>query len=315
MSNLSEPLVRFSTSCANLRTSRSRKSPESIVPPGNWCEILRVVDCACARMPASASGTKASEPASRRRRERFMASSKTFFLLAAARAVRCHTTGVRHAKMMRQRAQLRNGPAPASVCECNRRYHVRLRPLRGRCNEMDVKRGMSRLILSLFATVLAVSLTAAQPAIDYARENRWAQEVVPSIVVGDAVWLATPARAKVLAILAMPSGTPKGGVVVVHGLGVHPDFGMIGGIRTYLADAGYATLSVQMPVLPADASRDDYSITLPDAAGRIGAAIAFLRTKGIEKIAIVSHSMGATMADASLARVDAAKIEDRKSVV
>ena len=161
----------------------------------------------------------------------------------------------------------------------------------------------------LFATVLAVSRTAAQPAIDYARENRWAQEVVPSIVVGDAVWLATPLRAKVLAILAMPSGAPKGGVVVVHGLGVHPDFGMIGGIRTYLADAGYATLSVQMPVLPAGASRDDYSITLPDAAGRIGAAIAFLRMKGIEKIAIVSHSMGATMADASLARVGAAKID------
>jgi pimeloyl-ACP methyl ester carboxylesterase len=168
---------------------------------------------------------------------------------------------------------------------------------------------MSRLFLSLFATVLAVSRTAAQPAIDYARENRWAQEVVASIVVGDAVWLATPLRAKVLAILALPSGVPKGGVVVIHGLGVHPDFGMIGGIRSYLVEAGYVTLSVQMPVLAAGASRDDYSITLPDAAGRIGVAIAFLRTKGIVNIAIVSHSMGATMADASLAREDAAKVD------
>ena len=34
------------------------------------------------------------------------------------------------------------------------------------------------------------------PAADYAREERWAQEIVPSIVVGDAVYLATPARAE-----------------------------------------------------------------------------------------------------------------------
>jgi hypothetical protein len=37
---LSDPPVRFSTSAANLRVSRSRKSPVSAVPPGNWCEIL-----------------------------------------------------------------------------------------------------------------------------------------------------------------------------------------------------------------------------------------------------------------------------------
>jgi hypothetical protein len=58
---------------------------------------------------------------------------------------------------------------------------------------------------------------------------------------------------------------PKAGVIVVHGLGVHPDFGMVGGLRTRLADAGYATLSVQMPVLPAGATRDDYAVTLPVA--------------------------------------------------
>ena len=84
---------------------------------------------------------------------------------------------------------------------------------------------------------------------------------------------------------------------------------MIGNVRVRLADAGYATLSVQMPVLAAGASRDDYRITLPAAGDRIGAAIAFLRTRGIEKIAIVSHSMGATMVDAYLARPDAARID------
>jgi alpha/beta superfamily hydrolase len=163
---------------------------------------------------------------------------------------------------------------------------------------MPMKRGT----VALLATALAVAPALAQPAIDYAREDRWAQEVVPSIVVGDAVWLETPARAKVLAILTEPAVASKGGVILAHGLGVHPDFGMIGGVRTALAEMGYTTLSVQMPVLSAGASRDDYAVALPAAAERIAAAIAFLRAKGIAKVAIVSHSVGATMVNAYLAR-------------
>jgi alpha/beta superfamily hydrolase len=111
----------------------------------------------------------------------------------------------------------------------------------------------------------------------------------------------------VLAILTEPPRA-AGGVVIVHGLGVHPDWGLIGGLRTGLADAGYVTLSVQMPVLPAGATRDDYGVTMPEAGERISAAVDYLRRKGVAKIAIVSHSMGASMASAYLARnaIDAA---------
>ena len=136
----------------------------------------------------------------------------------------------------------------------------------------------ARFLIAVFATAFATAFSirgwAAEPAhaaraADYEREERWAQEVVPSIVVGDAVYLATPARAKVLAILTMPPRAAAGGIVVVHGLGVHPDWGLIGGLRTGLADAGYVTLAVQMPVLAASATRDDYAVTLPEAAERI----------------------------------------------
>jgi alpha/beta superfamily hydrolase len=156
---------------------------------------------------------------------------------------------------------------------------------------------------------LAAGAALAAPAIDYFREGRWLHEVVPALVVGDAVYLATPARPKVLAILTEPTGPTKGGVIVLHGLGVHPDWGLIGGLRTNLADAGFTTLSVQMPVLAADAPRADYRVTLPEAGDRIAAAIGYLRSRGVAKIAIVAHSMGATMADAYLARPDALAID------
>ena len=128
---------------------------------------------------------------------------------------------------------------------------------------------------------------------DYAREKKWADEITPGIVVGDPVYLEFKGH-KFLGIFTAAKDA-KMGVVVVHGLGVHPDWGMIGTLRTELADQGYTTLSVQMPVLAVDAKAEQYPATFPEAAGRIGVAVDFLKAKGYKKIAIVSHSMGSRM--------------------
>ena len=147
-------------------------------------------------------------------------------------------------------------------------------------------------------------------AADYAREARLAQEIVPAIVVGDAVYLATARQPRVLAIYteAMAPRIAKAAVIVVHGLGVHPDWGLINGLRTGLAEAGMSTLSVQMPVLAADAPREQYTALFPDSSERLAAAAAYLRERGAERIAIVSHSMGASMADAYLSSSSSAKL-------
>ena len=164
--------------------------------------------------------------------------------------------------------------------------------------------GRRRALQGMLAALLVAGSELA-PAADDTREDRWAQEVVPSLVVGEPVYLATSARPRVLAILTRPDGVSKGGVVVVHGLGVHPDWGLIGGVRGLLADAGFTTLSVQMPVLAADAPRDDYAGTFVEAGDRIAAAAAWLHAHGSARVALVTHSMGAAMANAYLARPDA----------
>lgn len=43
--------------------------------------------------------------------------------------------------------------------------------------------------------------------------------------------------------------SPNGSVILAHGLGVHPDWGVIGTLRVRLADRGYNMLSLQMPAL------------------------------------------------------------------
>ena len=169
-----------------------------------------------------------------------------------------------------------------------------------------------RLATVVLAICACGGASSAPITPDYAREDRWAQEVVPSVVTGDAVYLDTPSHARVLALFAEPervTGSTKGAAVIVHGLGLHPDWGLIGALRTGLVDVGVATLSVQMPVLASDALPNDYPAVFGAANERLAAAIAFLRARKFDHIVIVSHSLGSAMVDAFLAGPSAPRID------
>jgi pimeloyl-ACP methyl ester carboxylesterase len=153
---------------------------------------------------------------------------------------------------------------------------------------------VSFVVHLLALLLLAPALAFAQA--DYAREKRWSDEIVPAILVGDAVQLERPSGRRFLGIYA-PSGPAARAVIVVHGLGVHPDWNLVNALRSQLADEGYATLSIQMPVLAADAKAESYAPVFPEAAERLAAAARFLRAKGHPKVAIVSHSLGSRMTD------------------
>lgn len=142
---------------------------------------------------------------------------------------------------------------------------------------------------------------AALAASDYAREKSWADEITPGIVVGDPLYLTQKNGHKFLGVYTEATAA-KAGVVVVHGMGIHPDWGMIGTLRQQLPDHGYATLSVQMPVLAATAKPDDYTPHFPEAVERLKLAVDHLKAKGHQRIAIVSHSLGSRMVHAYLSQ-------------
>jgi hypothetical protein len=149
---------------------------------------------------------------------------------------------------------------------------------------------------SLLLTLFATSFVFAQT--DAAREARWRAEVEPNIVVGDAQTLKSSEGREFFAIFT--EGKQKDvAFVLAHGVGVNPDFGFIGRLRVLLSDAGYATLSIQMPVIAAEgATPEAYVTTFPDAAARIASAHTWLRERGYGKLVLASHSMGAWMSNA-----------------
>lgn len=156
------------------------------------------------------------------------------------------------------------------------------------------KKAFSSLAVGLWA-LLAWPMVADASGADYAREKKWADEVVPGLVVGDPVYLQTPrGHHKFLTLFTPVAGSDRA-AIVVHGMGIHPDWGMVGTLRTELADRGFTTLSIQMPILAADAKGEAYPPTFPEAVERLGEAVAFLKAKGYAHIAVVSHSMGSRM--------------------
>jgi hypothetical protein len=153
-------------------------------------------------------------------------------------------------------------------------------------------------VIRAFACIVSLACSVCTLAqTDSAREARWRAEVEPNIVVGDAQTLKTNEGREFFAIFA--EGKQKDiAFVLVHGVGVNPDFGFIGRLRILLADAGYATLSIQMPVLAAEgATPEAYMTTFPDASARIASAHTWLRERGYANIVLASHSMGAWMSN------------------
>jgi pimeloyl-ACP methyl ester carboxylesterase len=158
-------------------------------------------------------------------------------------------------------------------------------------------------VCRLLALFLLTGLSCIAAAQDYAREKRWADDILPTLMVGDAVWLEQKNGHRFLGLF-VDVKTPKGALIIAHGRGWSPDFELYGTLRTKLAEQGYTTLSIQLPVLPSTAIVGLYVPLYPDARERFQLAVDFLKAKGYRNIAIVSHSLGATMANQYLIRTD-----------
>jgi hypothetical protein len=155
-------------------------------------------------------------------------------------------------------------------------------------------------ILKLICIVLALCFgpTAHGQALapDFDREARWRSEVVPTLVVGDAVDIAFAAGQRPFLGLLTPGKKDWPAIVLVHGVGVHPDFGVIGQLRVLLADAGYTTLSIQMPVLAKEVTQAaEYEKIFSFAHQRLAGAAQYLTAQGYRHHILLSHSMGSWM--------------------
>ncbi len=147
---------------------------------------------------------------------------------------------------------------------------------------------ITRLLLLLF---FSVSVQAS----NLEREKRLMDEIVDSILDGEAEMLSTGDH-EFLSIYT-EADEPVGAVLILHGRGYHPDWqDVVNPLRVGLAEQGWNTLSIQLPVLEKTAKFYDYVPIFDEALPRIDAAIDFLKKQGNDKVVLLAHSCGAHMA-------------------
>ena len=163
----------------------------------------------------------------------------------------------------------------------------------------------------LKAALLSLAVTSSTAfASDLAREKRLASEIIDSIMDGEATTLVAGSHEFLSIYTESDVDSPKGAVLILHGRGYHPNWPeVVYPLRTGLPEHGWHTLSIQLPVLAADAKYYDYVPIFPEAFPRINAAIDFLRQQGVETIVLIAHSCGAHMAMSWLESADTRDIQ------
>lgn len=151
------------------------------------------------------------------------------------------------------------------------------------------------LVLTLYGLAYPIS------ASDLAKEQRWREQVVDALIDGEEL-LLNDGKTEFFNILTEADDPKPTAIIVLHGIGVHPDWGqVVQPLRVQLADAGWTTLSLQLPILPNEAEAKDYQPLLPEAASRIAAGIKYLQENGGKDVIVVAHSLGVTMTTHALA--------------
>jgi len=132
---------------------------------------------------------------------------------------------------------------------------------------------------------------------DREREDRLAEEMETNLFDGDLITLLPDGETFATVEMESQTDTTRGGIMLLHGRGFHADWPEnIGPLRVGLAEAGWHTLSLQMPVLEKSAKYFDYLPVLPEAMPRIDAALAHLKDQNISPVVLLAHSCGAHMA-------------------
>jgi len=156
---------------------------------------------------------------------------------------------------------------------------------------------MNRFKQAGWLLLLAISVVLPVQASDSAKEQRWANQIADFLVDGEQQWLDANGQ-KFLAIYTPAAGNHiKGAVILLHGRGTHPDWPqVIQPLRTQLPEQGWATLSLQMPVLHNGATYEDYIPLFKEVPARIDAGLGFLSKQGVNNIVLLGHSLGTNMA-------------------
>ena len=148
------------------------------------------------------------------------------------------------------------------------------------------------LLIGVCALMLA-SISHAESVSETAKEQRWAEQITDQLIVGEPVWLQADGYRFLSIYTPAETGAPRGTVLLVHGVGAHPDWPqVIHPLRSGLSEKGWRSLSIQMPLPRPGADQTDGAVLLREGGDRLQSALTWLAGKGMTPVTLIAHSRG-----------------------
>jgi hypothetical protein len=171
---------------------------------------------------------------------------------------------------------------------------------------------MNLLKLVIFMLWLTHWLCGACWASDEKREADFADGINKTLAMGKAVWLESEGNKFLGLYTETEKVTGKGAVIILHDMDGHPNQQqLIYGLRVFLPEHNWTTLSLQMPLREAGVAMEEYYALFPAAAARIRAGISYAKSSGAESIVVVGYGLGGLMGVYALSE----QVEDIKALV
>lgn len=134
-------------------------------------------------------------------------------------------------------------------------------------------------------------------ASDELRELDYAEQIQASFSTGEIVWLQVKGKKFLTLYTETEEIENLGTVIILPPMDGHPDQSkLIKPLRSYFPEHGWASLSIQLPVLGVDAAEYEYYPLFDNAKARIQAAIDYLLAAKAKNIVLVGYGLGGMMA-------------------
>jgi dienelactone hydrolase len=148
----------------------------------------------------------------------------------------------------------------------------------------------------IVAFALCASIAVNGQASDEKREADVADSINKTLAMGKMVWLEAEGKKFLGLYTETEKTTSKGVVIILHDMGGHPDQQqLIYGLRTFLPEHNWTTLSLQMPLREIGVEKEEYYALFPEALARIQAGIKYAKDNGAENVVVAGYGLGGLM--------------------
>ena len=148
--------------------------------------------------------------------------------------------------------------------------------------------------IGLFFCLLINMFNVLADSSDDNWEKRISTGLMDKAEASDFFWLGSTDSSFIAIFNRHKGEEEKGAAIILHSVGGHADWPeVISPLRNMLPEFGWATLSIQLPLISPEKNIEEYGKTFEETGNRILLATRELRKRGFSKIVIIGHGFGA----------------------